>query len=59
MISCKESTRRMSQDMDQPLDWRTRLGLRLHLLFCSGCRRTRSQFQFLRNAIRRHPWGDE
>jgi predicted Fe-S protein YdhL (DUF1289 family) len=30
--------------------------LRLHLLFCIGCRRTREQFRFMRDAMHKHPW---
>ena len=55
MISCKESTQLMSQGMDRPLGGRARVALALHLLICIGCRRTRRQFDFLRDALRRHP----
>lgn len=56
MISCKQATELMSQGLDRPLSLGERLRLRLHLLFCVGCRNTLRQFQFLRDAISRHPW---
>ncbi|MBY0339858.1 MAG: zf-HC2 domain-containing protein [Rhodocyclaceae bacterium] len=42
----------MSQQMEQPLIWYQRLGLRAHLLMCAGCRRAEKQFRFLRSAAR-------
>ena len=56
MISCKHATELMSQGLDRRLTWGERLGLRLHLFICIGCRRTIAQFRFLRQAIGRHPW---
>jgi hypothetical protein len=55
MISCKEATELVSRSLDSPLDWRQRLGLRLHLLVCSLCREFRRQLLFLREALRRYP----
>lgn len=56
MISCKHATELMSQDLDRQLSRSERLRLRLHLLFCIGCRRTREQFRFMRQALRNYPW---
>ena len=50
MISCKHATELMSQGLDRRLTWGERLGLRLHLFICIGCRRTIAQFRFLRQA---------
>ncbi len=50
MLNCKESARLMSQGMDRPLSTRERLGLRFHLLMCSGCRNVRQQMSFIRHA---------
>jgi len=54
MLNCKQATQMMSQGLDRRLGWRERLTLRLHLLICEGCRRTREQFEFLRAATRRY-----
>lgn len=54
MMSCKQATDMMSQGLDRDLSWGERLGLRLHLLICIGCRRTRAQFAFLRQAVQRY-----
>ncbi|HEY6897722.1 MAG TPA: zf-HC2 domain-containing protein [Rhodocyclaceae bacterium] len=53
-MSCKQATDMMSQGLDRDLSWGERLGLRLHLLICIGCRRTRAQFAFLRQAVQRY-----
>jgi hypothetical protein len=54
MMSCKQATDMMSQGLDRNLSLGERLGLRLHLLICIGCRRTRVQFDFLRQAVQRY-----
>ena len=51
MLNCKEATALMSQAQDRPLSRAERLRLRLHLLFCRGCRRFNAQMTFLRRAI--------
>ena len=53
MLNCKEATALMSQAQDRPLGRVERLRLRLHLLFCRGCRRFNAQMTFLRCAITR------
>ncbi|MEW6165483.1 MAG: zf-HC2 domain-containing protein [Pseudomonadota bacterium] len=53
MMNCKEATRLMSQELEHKLSFGTRLGLRLHLLICRGCRATERHFAFLRTAARR------
>ena len=52
MLSCKHTTRLLSEALDRPLSGRERLALRLHLVFCRGCRAFRQQFNFLRRASR-------
>jgi hypothetical protein len=61
MLSCKEVTLLASKALDTRLGWGERLGLRLHLLYCQGCRRFRQQIEFLRQAARRDdaPWADD
>ena len=55
MITCREATELVSRSLDAPLDWRQRLGLRVHLLACSLCRDFRRQMLFLREALGRFP----
>lgn len=52
-MSCKEISLLASKALDTRLDWRERLAVRLHLLYCRGCRRFHDQIQFLRRAARR------
>ncbi|MGQ0811107.1 MAG: hypothetical protein ACT4OO_07765 [Nitrospiraceae bacterium] len=53
--SCKEMTRLLSEQMDRPLPFRTRLTMRVHFLICKWCERYRNQLLFIRQAVRRHP----
>lgn len=50
MLSCKEATELISQGMDRRLSLAERMGLRLHLLICRGCRATEEHLDFLRRA---------
>lgn len=52
MLSCRETAELVSQGLDRPLGWGERLGLRLHLLLCAGCRRFERQIARLRAALR-------
>ena len=52
MLTCKETTRLVSQGLDRDLAFGERVTLRLHLAVCIGCRRTRRQMAFLRRAVR-------
>ncbi len=52
--SCKEVSELLSQRQDRPLRWSERVGLRMHLLLCDGCRHFRNQLEFLRTAVRRY-----
>jgi hypothetical protein len=53
--NCKETTRLMSEAMDRPLPFATRLKLRFHMLICEGCARYRNQLLSIRRALHRHP----
>lgn len=53
MLSCKETSRLLSQGEDRPLAFGERVGLRLHLMICAGCRNAGVQLRFLRRAMRR------
>ena len=52
---CHEVTRLVSQGLDRPLPWTTRLRLRVHFLGCVWCRRYREQLQNLRAFARGFP----
>ena len=52
IISCRETTRLVSQGLDRELAFGERVALRVHLVICLGCRRTQRQMQFLRRAVR-------
>ena len=45
---CRDITRLLSQGMDRPLPWRTRLLIRLHSTVCVWCARYAGQLRFLR-----------
>lgn len=38
MMNCTRATRLASESLDRPLQLHERVGLRLHLMMCSGCR---------------------
>ena len=52
LLSCKETTRLLSQGEDRALGFGERVALRLHLAICDGCRHVRAQLRFLRLAVR-------
>ena len=51
LLSCKETTRLLSQGEDRRLAFGERVALRVHLAICNGCRNVDKQFKFLRQAI--------
>ena len=51
MLSCKEAIRLASEALDRPLPFRVRIGLRMHLLMCAGCRRVSRQMKALDSLI--------
>ena len=53
ILSCKETTRLLSQGADRKLGFSERVALRVHLAICKGCRNVDAQFQFLRSAVQR------
>jgi hypothetical protein len=52
MLSCKETTRLLSQGADRKLGFGERVALRVHLAICNGCRNANAQFNFLRSAVK-------
>ena len=52
MLSCKETTRLLSQGEDRKLGLGERAGLRVHLAICDGCQKVKAQLKFLRLAVK-------
>lgn len=50
--NCKEAARLQSDALDRPLSPLKRIGLRMHLLMCTWCRRYGRQIAFLRTVAR-------
>lgn len=60
MLTCKKATRLLSAGLDRPLTLGERFSLRLHLVFCRGCRAFRSQIGLLREISRSFVrWGGD
>ena len=57
MISCKESTRLMSEGQDRKLTLRERFALRVHTMMCLGCTNYGKQMVFLRKVARHYREG--
>ena len=52
LLSCKETTRLLSQGQDRKLAFGERVALRVHLAICNGCANASAQFRFLRVAMK-------
>ncbi|HMO15898.1 MAG TPA: hypothetical protein PKD64_17885 [Pirellulaceae bacterium] len=52
MLNCKETTKLISDSLDRKLTFRERMGLWLHMMMCSLCRRFRSNIIALRRRLR-------
>ena len=52
-LSCKETSRLLSQGEDRQLGFGERVALRLHLAICQGCRNAAAQMRFLRTAVKK------
>jgi hypothetical protein len=51
MLSCREASHLLSDQMDRPLRPSERLTLRIHLAMCRSCSRAEEQLRFIRKAI--------
>jgi hypothetical protein len=49
---CRDMTALLSKAMDADLPFRERFAYKLHLLYCTGCRRYRRQLLKLRSVLR-------
>lgn len=52
-LSCRESSRLLSDELDRTLSRTERIALRLHLVLCYRCRRFRRSLRVLRGVVRR------
>ncbi len=61
MLSCREVSELISEELDRDITFRERLGVRLHLMMCRGCSRFLKQIRFLRRVARsfRESAGDD
>lgn len=53
MLSCKDTTKLLSQSLDAELSLPQRLALRLHLAICRNCRNFREHLALIHEACRR------
>ena len=54
MISCRQASELMSQQLDRKLKLGEKLRLHTHLLICKSCPQTLQQFEILREAGKRY-----
>jgi hypothetical protein len=47
MLSCKQVCTLVSESIDRQLPWQKRLGIRLHLFICKGCRNMVKQIKLI------------
>jgi hypothetical protein len=52
-LECCEITRLVSEGLDRQLPLAQRLAVKVHMLYCTACRRYRGQLRALGEAIRR------
>lgn len=51
MLSCKDVSSLLSDQLDRKLSFMERARLRIHLAMCTGCARVERQLGFLREAL--------
>jgi len=52
LLSCKDTSRLISDAMDRALPFHIRIRMRLHLLICALCQRYQQQLSLVRNVLR-------
>ncbi len=56
MLSCRDLAHHYASDyLDDQLGWRSRLGVRFHLLICEHCRRFVTQLRKVQKLLREKP----
>lgn len=58
MLSCKQVSALQSAAQENPLRWRERFEVKLHLMICKGCRHFGDHVDFLRQAMRHYAQQD-
>ncbi len=53
MLTCKDSSKLMSQSFDRGLSLTEKIGIRFHLLICTACQRVHQQLAFIHKASKR------
>ena len=53
MLTCKDVSKLVSESLEHELPFRQRLGMRIHLMMCSLCRKYNRQALLLRELFRR------
>ena len=59
MLSCKQTSRILSDGMERDLSFGERLSLRLHTMMCKACTRVEAQLYILRRALADYPVPDD
>ena len=59
MLSCKEVTKLVSENLDRGLPLWRRIGLRLHVFMCRGCSAYRHQIESLHTSVSDHYRADQ
>lgn len=50
-MKCKQASELISQSLDQPLTWSSRIQLKFHLLICKYCARFNQQMHAMKLAL--------
>ncbi len=59
MLSCKDVTKLVSENLDRDLSLWRRIGLRLHVAMCKGCSAYKRQIESLNKVISDHYRNDQ
>lgn len=54
MLSCKDTSVMISRSLDRKLTLQERIGVKIHLMVCSACRRMVKQFELIRDISRQY-----
>lgn len=54
MLSCKESSKLVSESLDRPLTWKERINLKIHLMMCRLCTNYARQITFITTSARKY-----
>ena len=52
MLNCEQATALISAAQERPLTLREKMGLRFHIMMCSGCRNFERNVNSMRKAMR-------